>query len=156
MQPVFNHYKAVSHMCAYISKAEDETSEAIKQAAKEALIRNKSDYEKMKSIARAFATRRECSVQEAVYLVMPEPWLCIVFPQVIFLNSNLPEKQCKLFEKKGDIKDLTDDSAALFQINILDRYLDCPNESLKNGMYSMYKMIDRLCFAEFLSLFYRK
>ena len=34
IQPVFNHYKAVTYMCAYFSKAEDETSEAMKQAAR--------------------------------------------------------------------------------------------------------------------------
>ena len=32
-------------MCAYFSKSEHETSEAMKQAAKEALKGNKSDYE---------------------------------------------------------------------------------------------------------------
>ena len=31
-------------MCAYFSKSEHETSEAMKQAAKEALKGNKSDY----------------------------------------------------------------------------------------------------------------
>ena len=46
IQPVFNHYKVVTHMCAYFSKAEDETSEAMKQAAKEVLHGNKSDYKK--------------------------------------------------------------------------------------------------------------
>ena len=35
-------------MCAYFSKAEDETSEAMKQAAKEVLHGNKSDYKKQK------------------------------------------------------------------------------------------------------------
>ena len=65
MQPVFNNYNAVTYMCAYISEAEDETSEAMKQAE------NKSHYEKIKAIARAYATKRECSVQEAMYLVMP-------------------------------------------------------------------------------------
>ena len=59
IQPVFNHYKAVTYMCAYFSKAEDETSEAMKQAAKEALSGNKSHYDKMKAIARAYATKRE-------------------------------------------------------------------------------------------------
>ena len=59
-------------MCAYFSKAEDETSEATKQAAKEALSGNKSHYEKSKATAHAYATKRECSVQEAMYLVMPE------------------------------------------------------------------------------------
>ena len=37
-------------MCANFSQAEDETSEAMKQAAREALAGNKSDYEKMKAI----------------------------------------------------------------------------------------------------------
>ena len=54
IQPVFNHYKAVTYMCAYFSKAEDETSEAMKQAAKEALSTSK--------IAKAYSTKRECSV----------------------------------------------------------------------------------------------
>ena len=71
MQPVFNNYNAVTYICAYFSEAEDETSEAMKQAAKEALSENKSHYEKIKAIARAYATKRECSVREAMYLVMP-------------------------------------------------------------------------------------
>ena len=67
-------------MCAYFSKSEHETSEAMKQAAKEALKGNKSDYEKMKAIAKAYITKIERSVQEAVYLIMPELWLCKIFP----------------------------------------------------------------------------
>ena len=34
IQAVFNYYKTVTYMYAYFSKAEDETSEAMKQAAK--------------------------------------------------------------------------------------------------------------------------
>ena len=52
-------------MCAYFSKSEDEVSEAMKQAAKEAFNSNKTNIEQMRSIARAYATKRECSVQEA-------------------------------------------------------------------------------------------
>ena len=37
MQRVFNQEKAVTYMCAYFSKAEDETSEAMKRAAKAAI-----------------------------------------------------------------------------------------------------------------------
>ena len=32
IQPVFNHYKAVAYMCAYLSKSESECSVAMKQA----------------------------------------------------------------------------------------------------------------------------
>lgn len=69
IQPVFNHYKAVTYMCSYFSKAEDETSQAMKQAAKQTSQCNKSHFEQMKAIARAYVTKRECSVQEAVYLL---------------------------------------------------------------------------------------
>ena len=63
---VFNQGKAVK-MSAYFSKAEDETYEAMTQAATEDLYGNKLDYDKMKAIAKAYLTKRECSVQEAVY-----------------------------------------------------------------------------------------
>ena len=46
-------------MCAYFSKAADETSEAMKQAAKEALTGSKSDNDKMKAITRAYTTKRQ-------------------------------------------------------------------------------------------------
>ena len=36
IQPVINHYKAVSYMCAYLSKIKDECSNAMSRAVKEA------------------------------------------------------------------------------------------------------------------------
>ena len=121
-------FKAMTYMCAYFFRAEDETSEAMKQAAREALAGNKSDYGKIKAMARAYATKRECSVQEGVYLVMPELWLRKIFPVVIFLNSNIPEKRYKIFKKKDEADELPDDSNDIFQRNTLDRYIDRPNE----------------------------
>ena len=88
IQPVFNQYRAVTYMCAYFSKAENETSEAMKQAAKEAVMSGKTELEKMRAVAKAYSKKRECSVQEAVYLLMPELWLWKTFSQVIFLNSS--------------------------------------------------------------------
>ena len=73
IQPVFNII-CVTCMCAYLSKAEDETSEPMKQAAKEESVSGESNLEKMRAVARAYSMKRECSVQEAVYLVMPELW----------------------------------------------------------------------------------
>ena len=70
IQPVFNRYTAVTYMCTYFSKAEDEKSEAMKQTVKFDVNGKKSDFERMKTIHRPYATKRECSVQEAVYLVI--------------------------------------------------------------------------------------
>ena len=74
-------------MCVYFSKAEDETSEALKQAVKDVINGKKSDFERMKAIAWVYPTKRECSFQEAVYLVMPEFWLRKTFPKVLFLKA---------------------------------------------------------------------
>ena len=104
IQPVINHYKAVSYMCAYFSKSEDESTEAMKQAAKEAMKSNISAYEQMKSIARAYITKCECSIQEAVYHVMPELWLRKSYPTVIFINTNLPEKRFRICRTEEGIK----------------------------------------------------
>ena len=82
---------------------------------------------------------------------MPELWLRKIFPRFIFLNSNLPEKRLRIFKKRVEIDELPGDSTDIFQPNMLDRYLDRPNENFKNGEY---KVIDQLCFAEFLSLYY--
>ena len=54
-------------MCAYFSKAECDTSEAVKQAAKEVSVSGMSNFEKMRAVARAYS-KHECSAQKAVYL----------------------------------------------------------------------------------------
>ena len=44
----------------------------MKQAVNEASTLNLNAFGQIKSISEAYATKRECSVQEAVYHVMPQ------------------------------------------------------------------------------------
>ena len=150
IQLVINHYKAVSYMCVYFLKLEDESTEAMKQAVKEAMKSNKSAYEQMKSIARAYITKRECSVQEAVYHVIPELWLRKAYPTVIFINTNLPEKRFRICCCEEELSELPEDSTDVFKRNMLHRYIDRPNETYKNGRY---RMVDKMCFAEYFVQF---
>ena len=71
----------------------------------------------------------------------------------IFLNSNIPEKRYRVFRNKCLIDEPPEDSTEIFQCNMLDRYLDRPDERFKNGMN---RDIRNMCFSEFLSLFYPK
>ena len=151
MQPVFNHYKAVTYMCAYFSKSEDETSEAMKQAAREAFKSNKTNIEQMISVARAYATKRECSVQETVYILMPELWLRKTFPGVIFANSNLPENRFRICRSKEEIDELPEDSVDIFKRNMIDLYIDRQTSTFSNGRYSI---LDSFCYAEFVAHYY--
>ena len=53
-------------MCTNFSKAEDETSEAMKQAAREALAGTKSDYEKKKAILELLKHTKYIPIQNLV------------------------------------------------------------------------------------------
>ena len=63
IQPVFNHYKAVAYICAYLSKSENEFSVATKQAVRDAFEKEWDNYEQIKSVANAYINKRECSIQ---------------------------------------------------------------------------------------------
>ena len=113
--------KVVNYICPYFSKAEDETSEAMKKAVEDEINGKKSHFERMKAISRAYVTKRECSVQEAIYVVMPNLGLRKTFPKVLFLNSNIPERRYRIFRNKEEIDELPEDSTNIFQLNMLDR-----------------------------------
>ena len=72
MDPVFNEYKAVTYICRYISKSEDQFLRVMKQAAKEAFQSSMHHHETMKKIAKDYLSSPEYFVQEAVYHILPE------------------------------------------------------------------------------------
>lgn len=88
-------------MC--LLKSEDESSEAMKRAAAQALETGSTLLEQMKSIANTYRNHREMSVQEAVAMIMPEIWLRKTFPVVVFANSNTPEKRYRICRNEEEI-----------------------------------------------------
>ena len=127
IQPVFTHCKAISYMCAYLSKSEGECSHAMQEAFKDAFSKNLDNNNQMKSITRAYTNNRECSVQEFVYHVLRGLWLRKTFPGAIFANSNIPENCSRVYLKEEKISDLPENSQDIFRRNMLDRYKDRPN-----------------------------
>ena len=151
IQPVLNHYKAITYMCAYLSKTEDECSQAMHHAIKEAHENDLDKCHEMRSIAHAYATKRECSVQEAVYNIMPELWLRKVFPGVLFANNNVPEERYRMCLTEDEIRDLPEESIEIFKRNMIDRYIDRPSQTFANGKF---RILDSFCYAEFLINYY--
>ena len=119
IQPVFNYYKAITYICSYLSKEEDECSQAVKQAFRETIEKGASYYEQMKTIAHAYSSKRECSLQEAVYHIMPELWLRKVFPTVVNVNSNIPEKRINMMLSKRELSILPEDSTFIYKRNMV-------------------------------------
>ena len=106
IKSVFNEYKAVTYICQYFSKAEDQCSYTLKQVAKEAFENNMHHHDTMKTIAKGYLSNRECSVQEAVYHIFTELKLKRIFPAVYFVNPNLPEEKVL----KKELSKILDDS----------------------------------------------
>ena len=146
IQPVFNYYKAVTYMCAYFSKSEDKCSGAMKEALNQAKEMDTSKFDTMYKLARAYSDNRECSVQEAVYHLMPELWLRKCYPAISFINTNLPENRFHMCKSETELQELPEDSEDVFKRNILDRYLDRPNIMFMKGKFSV---LDAMCYAEF-------
>ena len=59
IQPVINHYKAVSYMYVHLSKKEDEYLHAMNQAVKEGWESKTDNYDQIKLIAQEYASKRE-------------------------------------------------------------------------------------------------
>ena len=97
IQLVLNEHKAISYICAYLSKSEETCSQAMKHALRESIVKKQGNYEQMRAVAHAYSSSRECSVQEAVYHYLPGLWLRKIFPGVIYVNTNLPERRLKNF-----------------------------------------------------------
>ena len=151
IQPVLNHYKAITYMCAYLSKTEDECSQAMHHAIKEAHENDLDKCHEMRSIAHAYATKQECSVQEAVYNIMPELWLRKVFPGVLFANNNVPEERYRMCLTEDEIRDLPEESIEMFKRNMIGRYIDRPSQTFANGKF---RILDSFFYAEFLRNYY--
>ena len=137
-------------MCQYFSKTKDQCSQAMKQAAKEVFENNMHHHETMKTIAKAYMSSRECSVQEAVYHILPELKLRRIFPAVSFVNTNLPEERVKVLLSEKELSKLPDDSSNIFKKSNIDRYIERPNATFCHGKYSA---LNYFCYAEFLAYY---
>ena len=124
-------------MCQYFSKTEDQRSQAMKQTAKEAFENNIHHHDTMKTIAKAYLSNRECSVQEAVYHILPELKLRRIFPAVYFVNTYPPEERVKVLLSEKELSELPDNSANIFKKSNIDRYMKRPNAIFCNGKYSI-------------------
>lgn len=90
-----------------------ECSQAIADAAKEAKDSNLSTRDSLRKVGAASLSSREVSAQECVYRCMPEIWLRKFFPQVVYVNTDLPEKRIRAAKTQQELDELEDDSTHL-------------------------------------------
>ena len=147
LQPVFNHYKCVTYVCSYFTKDETECSQAIANAAKEAKDSNLSTKDSLRKVGAASLSSREGSAQDCVYRCMPELWFRKIFPQVVYVNTDFPEKRIRVVKSQQELDEFEDDNTHIYKSNIIERYTMRPNT---------IPTVDRLCLAEFTSYYYKE
>ena len=100
------------------------------QAFKESLETSAGSYEQMKSVTHASVSKCKCSLQEAVYQIMPELWLRKFFPGVLYANCNIPEKRVRMMLSKMEIFELPEDRTEIYKGNVVSRYLNKPQDEM--------------------------
>ena len=113
-------------MTAYFSKSEKSTSEAMKHVVQEIKLQNLSARVAMKKLAYLFICSRQMSVQEAVYLCLPELWLRKYQPRVMFLNTNLCQERIRLLKTEKELLEMPEDSKDIYKSVISEKYIDRP------------------------------
>ena len=68
----------------------------MKQVALEAFDADLHQVNIMKNILKAYINNKECSIQDAIYHILPEPHLRRVFAGVQFVKPNLSEESSKV------------------------------------------------------------
>ena len=120
-------------MCAYMSKSEDNCSNAIKQVFKTFIGNKCGNSKQLRDRAHPISSNQEYSVQETVHHCLSKSWLLQIFPVVIYVNTNIPEKRFRVLHSQKQIRELPDDSDNICKRNMPDKYLNRPDGSFCNG-----------------------
>ena len=111
----------------------------------------------MKTIAKAYLSNRECSVQEAVYHILSELKLRRIFPAVYFVNTNPPEERVKVLLTEKVLSQLPDDSQTFSKNQILIAIWknQAQHSAMENILEdsAMENMLEDFCYAEFLAYY---
>ena len=87
----------------------------MKQTAKEAFENNMHYHDTMKVITKAYLNNHECSVQDAVYQILPGLKLRRIFLAMYFVSTNLTEERVQVLLPKKEPSKLPDESSNIFK-----------------------------------------
>ena len=102
----------------------------------------------MWKLSDAFISARQLSVQETVYLCLPEWWLRKYFLRITFINTSLPNDRIRILKSKTEVDELNDESSDIFQTSITEKKyqrVSGSNNTVKN-----------ICLAEFAAWYTTK
>ena len=72
-------------------------------------------HDTVKLSTKAYLSNQECSVQEAVYHILPELKLRRIFPVVYFVKTNTPEERIQVLLSKKKLSKLPNNNPNIFE-----------------------------------------
>ena len=111
----------------------------MKQVVQEIKLQNLSARVSMKKLAYSLSIcSRQISVQEAVYLCLPELWLRKCQPGVMFLNSDLPHERIRLLKTEKEQLEMLEDSKDIYKSGIIEKLYRSTNNREVSGPYKSF------------------
>ena len=104
----------------------------MKEAAKDAFENSMHHHDTMEKIAKVYLSNKECSVQEAVYHILPELKLRKIFPAVCFVNTNLSEERVQVLFPEKELIEPPHNSPNISKKSNVDCYMERPNAAFCN------------------------
>ena len=93
----------------------------------------------METVVHTYLWKREFSLQEPVYQVMPELWLRKIFPGVLYAISDIPEKRVGMILRRKEIFELPKYNAGIHKRNMVNKYMITPNDSIfQHHFYALF------------------
>ena len=125
IQFVLDVYACATYIVSYISKAQKEMNELLRQACDETRKGNSSIKQHVRDIGNKFLNSVEISRQEGVYIVLQLP-MKKSSSQVIFINTTLCDERVQLLKPINDIQEMEDDCEDVFSYGLLKIYAKRP------------------------------
>ena len=97
----------------------------MKQVTEEAYENNMHHHDTMKAIAKAYSSNWQCSVQEAVYHILPLLKLRKIVLAFYFVHKNPSQERVQVLLSEKELSVLPDDSPNVFKKENID-YLERP------------------------------
>ena len=143
IQYILDPYSCVSYIVSYISKGQRGLSNLLQAACQEASDMDSDIRQRVRRIGNTFLSSVEIGAQEAVYLALQMP-LRHCTRDVIFVDTNRPEKRTSLIKPLSELKDLPSSSCNIEMDNTLKRYVRRPT-NIKNICYADFASWYDLC-----------
>ncbi|XP_046974744.1 uncharacterized protein LOC124541014 [Vanessa cardui] len=136
-QFILDPFACSVYIVDYINKTDRGMSNLLRAAVEEAKNGNANIKESLRAISKVFLNSSEISAQEAIYCLAGLP-LSRASEADIYINTGHPNERVGILKPMETLKSLNASSTDIFQKNLLDHYINRPQDDYFERMSLAY------------------